>query len=251
MSGKRVLFVAEAVTLAHVGRMMSLAAGLDQNRYRPILAWDGRFNEILGNLPGPWFPLSSISTALFLERVYRNRQMYDFETLDRYVKDDLALFRATSPSAVVGDFRLSLAVSTAVAGIPYFNVVNAHWSPYAKNRWIVPHCFTVDLIGPFWGQVILDLFRPFFARIYAKGFSSLAKKWGRPSLGSDVEQINCAGDRTLYPDLEELVPTMGLPDTHRFLGPVVWSPRVPLPEILTRPAPGKKNGIRGPGNLRI
>ena len=36
----RVLFIAEAVTLAHVARAVTLAGGLDSYRYEVILAYD-------------------------------------------------------------------------------------------------------------------------------------------------------------------------------------------------------------------
>lgn len=253
MVQKRVLFVAEAVTLAHVGRSLTLAKGLDRIRYLPLFAWDDRFNKTIGPLPGPWSPLWSVSTETFLDRIYRGQPVYDFDTLDRYVRDDLALFRTTKPAAIVGDARLSLRVSAAVAGIPYLNVINAHWSPYARTRWIVPCSSIVDKIGPSWGQRFFDLLRPLYFRAYAKGFNALLKKWGQPRLEVDLRQVYCAGDRTLYPDLPDLVPTKNLPPTHRFLGPVAWSPDVPLAEELARPIKGKKTiyialGTSGPSN---
>jgi UDP:flavonoid glycosyltransferase YjiC (YdhE family) len=41
-----------------------------------------------------------------------------------------------------------------------------------------------------------------------------------------------AGDHTLYADVPELVPLDGAPFSHTFLGPVLWSPDVPLPREL-------------------
>lgn len=228
---RNILFVAEAVTLAHVGRMISLANGLDRARYKPLLAWDPRFKEVTGEIQGEFFSLSSISTASFLDRLRKNTPIYDVETLDRYVKDDLELFQITKPSAVVGDFRLSLAISAAVAGIPYLNVVNAHWSPYAKTQWSVPEGPIVETFGPYVAQFIFNIARPLFFRSYATGFNRLLKKWGRPSLGPDLRNIYCAGDRTLYPDLPEVVTTENLPGSHRFLGPIIWSPSITGPEI--------------------
>src|SRR3569833_1809409 len=44
----RVLFVSEAVTLAHVARPLALAKALDRSRYDVALACDPRYNELLG-----------------------------------------------------------------------------------------------------------------------------------------------------------------------------------------------------------
>jgi UDP:flavonoid glycosyltransferase YjiC (YdhE family) len=219
---------------------VSLAAGLDRTRFEPVFAWDDRFNKIIGPLPGPWFPLASLSTALFLERLRQGKPAYDVETLDRYVSDELDLIRDTRPSFVVGDTRLSLAVSAQRAGIPFLNVVNAHWSPYASTRWIVPEWVVVDRLGVFLGQTVFDLLRPLFFRAYAKGFNRLRRKWGQTGVDTDLRKTYCAGNRTLYPDLPEIVPTRALPSTHRFLGPVAWSPNVPWPDNMTARSPNKK-----------
>ena len=45
--------------------------------------------------------------------------------------DDLELIRRIEPDVVVGDFRLSLAVSAPMAGVPYIALANAYWSPFA------------------------------------------------------------------------------------------------------------------------
>ncbi|MBK8576341.1 MAG: glycosyl transferase family 1 [Elusimicrobia bacterium] len=240
MERKRILFVAEAVTLAHVGRILTLARGLDPERYQVMCAWSGGVNSLIGDLPGPWAPLWSISSEVFLERLRRAQPAYDFATLDRYVRDELELFRSTQPDVVVGDTRLSLSVSAAIAGIPFFNVVNAHWSPFAQTQWIVPQWAVVETIGPYWGQKVFDLTRPLYFRAYAKGFNALLKKWGQPSLRRDLRDVYCAGTRTLYPDLRELVPMKKLPSSHRFLGPVCWSPPTDFPKELAVPSPGKK-----------
>ena len=50
-------------------------------------------------------------------------------SLDRYVEEDLRLIDSFRPDVVVGDFRVSLAISARKARIPYVNVTNAYWSP--------------------------------------------------------------------------------------------------------------------------
>lgn len=240
MVKQRILFVAEAVTLAHVGRMIKLAAGLDRTQFSLTLAWDGRFNSLVGHFPAPWVPLETIPTPYFIERLSKGLPIYTHKILDRYIRTELELFRATSPTVVVGDTRLSLAISTAVAKIPYVNVVNAHWSPFSRTPWIVPQWPVVDLFGPSIGQKIFDCVRPFFFWAFARGMNSLYKKWGLPKRGSDLRATYSAGDRVVYPDIREMVPTEGLPPTHRYLGLVTWSPDIPMGDDLHRPAAGKK-----------
>ena len=63
----RILFVAEAVTLAHVGRPVSLARGLAARGYTPIIAVDPRFAAICPTDAWQTEVIHSIPTAQFLK----------------------------------------------------------------------------------------------------------------------------------------------------------------------------------------
>lgn len=237
---RRVLFMAEAVTVTHVGRLFKLAAGLDRDRFTPLLSWDPRYNDLLGPLRDEFYPLRTVSTNDFRQRLYRGAPVYDFALLERYVSWDLEIFRESRPDVVVGDYRLSLGTSAQFAGIPYVNIINAHWSPYARPRFRVPESSVTHRIGVAPAQLIFDTLRPLFFLRYAHDFNRLNAKFGRPGFGHSLPEIYCHGDVTLYPDFPGVVPVEWLPVSHRYLGPVVWSPDLPFPEELARPAPGKK-----------
>ena len=130
---RRVLFVAEAVTLAHVARPVALAKSLDPSTYEVYVAWDPRFADLFPALPGATVPLRSIACNQFAAALAKGSPLYDSATLRDYVRDDLAVLERVKPDLVVGDFRLSLAVSAPLAGIPYFSVTNAYWSPCLKQ----------------------------------------------------------------------------------------------------------------------
>jgi len=233
MTPRRILFVAEAVTLAHVGRMFSLANMVDRSKYTPLLAWHPRYNRLLGDLKDEFYPIHSITTEEFVEKLRTAKPVYDLRTMEIYVAWELEVFREARPDAVVGDFRLSLATSSQIAGIPYVNVVNAHWSPFAKPRFTVPDCPPSRIFGPAVAQIVFDVARPFFFLSYANDFNRLAQKFGRLGFGYDLRKIYCEGDRTLYPDLPEITPTFDLPPSHRYLGPIPWSPDLPEPDFLS------------------
>jgi UDP:flavonoid glycosyltransferase YjiC (YdhE family) len=233
MTPRRILFVAEAVTLAHVGRMFALANMIDRSKYTPVLAWHPRYNRLLGNIEDEFYPLHSITTEEFVDRLRTAKPVYDLRTMEIYVAWELEVFREARPDAVVGDFRLSLATSSRIAGIPYVNVVNAHWSPFARPRFTVPDCPPSRIFGPAMAQAVFDVARPFFFLSYANDFNRLAQKFGRPSFSYDLRKIYCEGDRTLYPDLPEITPTFDLPPSHRYLGPIPWSPEIPEPDFLS------------------
>ena len=64
----RVLFFAEAVTLAHVTRPIVLAKALDTKRYDVQLACDPRYLSLFGELPFQIHPIYSMSFHSFTEK---------------------------------------------------------------------------------------------------------------------------------------------------------------------------------------
>lgn len=226
---RRILFVAEAVTLAHVARAASLASTLDPDRYAVCLACDPRYNALLGTLPYPVRAIASISGQRFFQALSRGSPIYDAATLEGYVEADRALLRDWRPDVVVGDFRLSLGVSARLEGIPYVNVTNAYWSPNADLRVPVPDIPLVRYVGVGLAQRLFDLARPLAFALHARPLNRARQRHGLPSLPADLRHGYTEADQVLYADVPELVPMRNLPANHHFLGHLAWTPRVPLP----------------------
>lgn len=231
---RRVLFIAEAVTLAHVARPLAMARTLDPARYEVIFACDPRYNSLLETSQIKLLPLHSISSEQFLKSLASGSRLYSKATLDAYVKADLELIQACQPDIIVGDFRLSLSVSARLAGKPYITISNAYWSPYARPRFTVPELPMLKFTGVKLGQRLFDLVRPAAFRYHALPLNQLRKKYGLPPLGLDLRRVYTDADYTLYADIPQLVPTYDLPDTHRYVGPTLWSPVGTLPDWWTR-----------------
>jgi UDP:flavonoid glycosyltransferase YjiC (YdhE family) len=241
---QRVLFVAEAVTLAHVARPMVLARALDPQRHAVEFAWDPRYARLF---PKPDFPLHQITTIpgeQFEAALASGSPLYDAPTLRRYVEQDLQLLERVRPDVVVGDFRLSLAVSAAVAKVPYLNLSNAYWSPYARQHFPVPELPVARLLGVRLGQLAFTLARPLAFALHARPLNTVRREHGLPALGHDLRHSYTWGDHTLYADIPELFTTQALPPNHHFLGPILWSPTVPRARVVGC------IGARSPGRLR-
>ena len=229
-----ILLVAEAVTLAHFARIAALAKTLDAARYEIVVAADPRYVELEAPLGCAFHPIRSIPSAEFAQGLARGKPLYSAATLSQYVEDDLALLDRVKPDLVVGDFRLSLAVSAPLRNIPYAAVVNAYWSPYADIAYPVPDLPMTRILGVPLAQKLFNLARPFAFALHARPLNRVRRRYGLPSLGHDLRAAYTWGDYTLYADVPELVPTRPLPANHRYLGPPLWSARVPLPEWWSR-----------------
>lgn len=225
----KVLFIAEAVTLAHVGRPLQLASILHQAGFEIELACDERYARFLAAVPFRVHGIRSIPTESFLAALARGRPVYTKAALDDYVAADLALLGRSKPDVVVGDFRLSLSVSARVAGVPYVNVTNAYWSPYARPRFHMPTLAFAPRIGAAIGNAAFRLVRPLAFAAHARPMNRVRRAHGLAPIGRDVRRVYCDGDLTLYADIPELVPTFDAPPSHRHIGVVLWSPPVAPP----------------------
>lgn len=231
MTGRRirVLFFAEAVTLAHVARPVVLAGNLDPERYEVHFAWHPRYRALFEPMPFHEHRIFSIEPGQFTAALARGSVLYDVPVLESYVREDLRLLREVEPDLVVGDFRLSLSISARVFGRPYFGLGNAYWSPYIRQRYPVPALPFVRYLGVGIAQRLFDALRPLAFRLHARPINQVRSRWQLPALPPDVRYAYTDADYTLYADTEWLFPIPGLPGHHRYLGPVLWSPRVPLP----------------------
>jgi UDP:flavonoid glycosyltransferase YjiC (YdhE family) len=225
----RILFIAEAVTLAHLARPIVLANGLDPARFEVVLASAPRYESLRSGLRFPVRPIESIAPEQFLENLARGRPVYDEATLRRYVRDDLNLIGEVRPDLVVGDFRLSLSVSARRAGVPYATITNAYWSPFARQHFPVPELPMVRSLGLPVAQALFSAVRPLAFALHTRPLNRVRREYGFPSLGTDLRRVYTDADYTLYADVPELAPTFGIPANHHYLGPVLWSPDVEPP----------------------
>ena len=229
----RVLFFAEAVTLAHVARPVTLAQSLDPAKYEVHLAWDDRYASLFPSLPFTTHALRTIPSAQFLRALATGSPIYRYEELRDYVQHDQRLIEAVQPDLIVGDFRLSLSVSAAKAKVPHFALANAYWSPFAQTQYPMPDHPINRFVGRRIGGWLFSKVRPLVFARYAAPINRLRIENGLPSLGTDLRNVYTHGDHTLYADVPTLSTIEALPEHHHFIGPVQWSPAVALPSWLS------------------
>ena len=230
---RRVLLVAEAVSLAHVARPVVLASALAGD-HEVTVASAPVFDLCFRGTGLARESLESIPAATFLQRLAAGAPLYTKAELERYVDEDVALLRRLRPDVVIGDFRLSLSVSARVAGIPYFALCNAHWSPWAlHDRFPLPDISLTRVLGPRLAEPLFRLGQPIAFRLHAGPLNAMRRKFGLSTF-PDVRYAYTDGDRTLYADTPALVPVRpDCPAHHHYIGPIVWSPAMALPAWWT------------------
>lgn len=227
---KRVLFVGEAVTLAHVVRPLVLAQALAPSRYEVHFACANGYDFCFKDTNFTHWPIASISAQQFLQKLANGERLYDEDTLSGYVEADLKLLDEVRPDLVVGDFRLSLAVSAPLRKIPYAAITNAHWSIFSTIRHPpLPEHPLARLLGVAAASALFRLVYPIIFAQHAQPLNRLRQKHGLPALGG-LREVYTHADYTLYADVPSLVRTQNLPPNHAYLGPILWSPPTREPE---------------------
>ena len=223
MQRKKILFIAEAVTLAHVGRGIALASTLDPERFDVHFACANGYDFCFKDSKFTRWSITSIPSAQFLQALAAGKPVYSEATLTRYVVEELGLLGAIKPDLIVGDFRLSLSISARLARIPYVSLSNAYWSPYVRPHYAVPNIPLTKVLPIHIANALFRMVRPMAFASHSLPLNRVRRKFGLPTLGWDVRRVYTDADYTLYMDVPELFPATAMPDNHAYLGPVIWS----------------------------
>lgn len=229
MHRKKILLIAEAVTLAHVGRLLALAQGLPPEQHEIHFACADGYDFCFQGSTFQRWRIDSISSRQFLQALAQGSPVYDEATLQAYVADDVRLLQAVQPDLVIGDFRLSLSVSARLQQIPYIAISNAYWSPHVRQHYTVPSLPLTRYLPIWLADPLFRLVRPFAFAAHAMPLNHVRRQYGLPSLGPDLRRVYTDADQTLYADVAQLYHVQAMPASHRFMGPVTWAPPVSLP----------------------
>jgi len=223
-SRRRVLFVAENVTLAQSVRLVTLARALDRQRYEVHFA-SSEFPELVfGGGEFIQHPITTLAPEAAERALEAGRRLYEKADVLRYIDAERRLIRALQPALVVGDFRLSLSTSAELERVPSAVLINAYWSPFARRSGFpVPDHPIIGYLGEALTEQYFPRAVPHVFRHFARPINAARARHGLPPVGSLLELL-AHGSSTLYPDDPWLTPVDGAPSHHHFLGPVCWQP---------------------------
>jgi UDP:flavonoid glycosyltransferase YjiC (YdhE family) len=252
---KKILFFSHAVTMAHFSRPLKWIEGLDLELYDVYLASEKKFRRLCPPHGVKYIDITCLDAVQFSEDVVRAAPMYDLKTFEKHILEDIEVMNLVKPDLVIGDFRHSLSVSCRLQNIRYVNITNAYWSPKIKIAFPLPEAPAVRKLGEKLSSVLLSLFLPFLLKInFFKMVYLLRKPLHRAGLSfSDYRQVITDGDVTIYCDTPELIPLKKQSAREKFIGPMVWSMDVALPDWWPSLDPKKKRvflslGSSGPAD---
>lgn len=226
---KKILFIAEAVTWSQVVRLVVLARGLDPRLYEVHFASASFDERLFAGTSFKRWPIFSLSPEKVESAVASGKRIYEKPVLAKYVAEELRLYEAIRPDVVVSDLRWSTAVSAPAFGVPCACLIDAYWSRRTtRERFPVPDHPIVKLLGVPMAEKYFPMALPKVLKHFVAPLNELRKKHGLSELGDLIDVITW-GDRVLFPDDPRVTPLTHKAAHETFLGPVLWSPRVPLP----------------------
>ncbi|MBI3366893.1 MAG: glycosyl transferase family 1 [Burkholderiales bacterium] len=233
----RILFFAEAVTLAHVARPLALAGALTPGRHEIVIACHPRYAAFAD--AGPWrrVDLNSIAPAQFTQALARGAPVFDLPTLQAYVAEDRALIAQHRPDVVVGDFRLSLSVSARLAGVPYIAISNAYWCPGYAGGYALPVLPMTRFMPVALASLLFNIARPLAFALHCRPLNRLRRQHGLPGFGNDLRRAYTDADHVLIADDPSLYRVDGPTAMQTAIGSLAWSPPIAPPPWWNEPAP--------------
>lgn len=221
---KKILFLSETVTMAHLIRPLKIASSLSPREYEIHFAATHIPDMIKGALAS--FKVHQIeqgvSESAFLKAISKGQHPYTEDILTGYVEEDLRLLREIKPDLVIGDMRLTLHISAKLMNIPYINISNSTWdSGVAAQTNLVPDIPVVRAFGVTVAQLAFPLIRSQIMDKLAAPFNQVAKLFGTATYGSYFDVLT-SGEYTIYSDLKSLVNLPAISNNKKTVGALVY-----------------------------
>ena len=178
----KILFLAEAVSFAHVGRPLTLATWADQNGHDVHFACSKEGLSKTGTTDFAFrcYPLHTIDSELFYGRIKKGHFFYSYQEMHGYVEEEINLIKQINPDLVVTDFRLTAPISSKLCNKPLINLANSHWSPNAHCPFPAPSTNFFQWLPPFMQKGIFSLIRPLAFKVYANELNKVRRTYGLP-----------------------------------------------------------------------
>jgi len=232
---KKLLIFCDANFLAHVSRCVEIAKVLRRDYgYRIVIAGDGKFMKLPKSLGFETDCVFTVPGERTLE-VARRAGFVSYNWWNRVcvksIWSDVECIKRQKPDAVLGDMHWSARTACEMQGIPYISITNAHWTNYfsVRIKALQDHLVT-RLLGRKRADKFIPVLKDGIGRYYVLPYLNFRKKHGLDTSKYRNILSLTEGELTLMADIPEYGPTENLPDSFKYVGPIMWEPDMDLPE---------------------
>jgi MGT family glycosyltransferase len=235
----RILFTPASNVLAHVGRCVVLARELKNRGHHVILAGTPKFlNDpaVVNHEELETHPIVDYSVEEGLEILRTVRKTPSRQSLNEHIQAELHLLDQVRPDVVVNDFRLTLYISARLRQIPVISLVGGRYlyqyaaKPFKASRTHPSYPILKRILGEKGADAVVPNLQRWALRYKMRPFYHLSQHYGLEPKKDLWDFL--VGEYNLILDTELLGPANGLPENFRRVGPIAWTPRIPLPDWI-------------------
>lgn len=234
-----VLVFAEGIWLAHTARPLAIARHLRDEGWDVHFACSGKYARLPADEGFPVYAIATMNPEEALARIRSSRIGYNTRVVEEYVEDELTILKRIKPDVVLNDFRLPVAISARLAGVPFVNILNAYWTNHYAPVRRAPEDFPLTRVfGKRFATAVLPFAMKAVLALYARSFNAVAASHAMERFGN-IFDVMASPHLNLIADLEEFGPTTGAPAHFKHIGPILWEPKVDPPEWLNEVDPDR------------
>lgn len=238
MNKKKILIIANAVSLAHPTRMWVLARMVDKALYEIHFATSAEYKKFLLPADSGIFlhHIECESVENFSKRLYNADFLPSKLEMDSSLRADMDLIDRVQPDCIIADFRYTIHIAARFKKVRLITLSHYYWSPDFKHPNVVPSFHMVDKIG----RKACTWFSLLFSPVIQAQFLNKINTYIRNNPEAQSAQIPpfksfyeyyVAGDYVAFADLPSMFPNRILSESKKFIGPILWSnPDIPWPD---------------------
>lgn len=243
---RRIVFCPVSNVISHTGRCIELARELKSRGCEIFISGTSKYlrdPKVVQEDEFGYYELIDFDTDEALEALRSPGRTFNSDLLQRHMDCELNMLKILKPHLVVVDFRLTMFISARVIQTPIVSLINARWVPqYFAGKYKAPDTHPIPLFfKKIWGENLTDIFWPTIINLIQRyklaPYHYLFRKYGM-EVKTYLPDI-LIGNYNLILDSALLGPTIGLPENFRQVGPIIWSPKIPMPDGLDKLDPNK------------
>lgn len=225
---KTLLFAPENFNIAETTRMIEIARACGDDFHCEFFGYGGEYEHLIREAGFVCHTLSPRLTPQRVEelwkadRMERGGKFFTHEEMTERVRNELALYAKTRPTAVVIGFTLSTFISARAAKIPLVSVNPlALTGPFFQaNPTVWGKMLHGTPLGWLPGGLVNRAINAWGRRtkLWTKPMNRVAKEFGVRPFTSLTDIFR--GDHTLVTDIPQLTGVPDLPPTWRYVGPI-------------------------------
>jgi len=233
---KKIVFAPASGVLSHVVRCLVVGRALKERGHEVIFAGLPKYlrdPHITSPQEFGYYFLPDFDADEVIEVLRSVKRRYTRETILRHIQVELKMLEELKPDLAVSDYRLTMYISARVAKVPLISFLNARWvSQYFAGKYHTPDTHPIPLVmkgilGKRLADALVIDVANVIQRYKLSPFYYAFKKYNLKKKALLPEII--VGEYNLILDTKLLGPTKDLPPNFLQVGPIIWSPDLPLP----------------------